>query len=384
MIWVHAPEPGSLLAIQDLTQRLAALRNDLSVLVTLPDLKSFRSAAARADLTGPHIFLEKAPTENPKAVRAFWQHWHPDIGIWAWGTLRPNLIVQAHDAGCTLALIDADAEGFESTRDRWMPDLARHLLEPFVTLMARSGAGVQKLEKLGLPTARIDQTPPLQAGGSALPCDESDLMELTEALGARSVWLACNVQDDEVDMILDAHRNALRLSHRLLLILHPATPDIAKALEKKLNLNVLRCANWDEGDMPDDLTQVLIGADTADLGLFYRVAPIAFMGSTMAAGRAGRNPYEAAALGSAVLYGPHTGPFLPFYSILKDAGAARSITDTESLHAAVSHLIAPDRAAAMAHAGWDVISRGAGLTDRVVDLVQAVLEDDLGAWHARA
>ena len=52
--------------------------------------------------------------------------------------------------------------------------------------------------------------------------------------------------------------------------------------------------------------------------------------------------------------------------------------DFDSLASAVSQLVAPDRAAAMAHAGWDVVSQGAALTDKVIAQVFRWLdgEDD--------
>jgi hypothetical protein len=53
---------------------------------------------------------------------------------------------------------------------------------------------------------------------------------------------------------------------------------------------------------------------------------------------------------------------------------ARIVNDATALGTAVSRLIAPDQAAVMAHAGWDVISRGAAVTDKVIDLVQDTLD----------
>jgi 3-deoxy-D-manno-octulosonic-acid transferase len=40
----------------------------------------------------------------------------------------------------------------------------------------------------------------------------------------------------------------------------------------------------------------------------------------------------------------------------------------------VSQLISPDHAASMAMAGWDVISQGAAVSDRVMELIQAALD----------
>ena len=108
------------------------------------------------------------------------------------------------------------------------------------------------------------------------------------------------------------------------------------------------------------------------------MAPVSFLGGSLVAGREGVDPLEAAALGSAVLYGPRVGRHLQSYSRLASAGAARIINDSAALGMAVSRLVAPDQSAIMAHAGWDVVSEGAALTDRITDLVQDTLDTQFG------
>ena len=117
--------------------------------------------------------------------------------------------------------------------------------------------------------------------------------------------------------------------------------------------------------MPDENTQVFVAENPGELGLWYRLAPLSFLGGSLVPGHGGHDPFEAATLGSAILTGPTSGG-IGAYTRLVEAGAARIVRDTDSLAAAVSNLIAPDQAAAMAHAGWDVISAGAALADAVV------------------
>ena len=383
LVWLHAAEASNLLAIQDLAQRLCSARDDLHVLITLPD----RNSLDVARMTSPKedtIHLDEIPSEHPAAVDSFLRNWAPDMCIWAWGRLRPTLVHETHQKDCPMSLIDADTGGFDGRRDRWLPDLSRDLLSGFVALMARSAAAAQRLENLGLPRGNIEVTPPLQAGGQALPCDDADLTEMTSRLGGRPVWLATGVQEEETDTILKAHRHALRYSHRLLLILHPAHPrSFHPFAEEAVGLG-FRVGEWSAMEEPSENTQVMMAEDDSDLGLFYRLAPVSFLGSSLSPGHGGCNPFEAAALGSAVLYGPNVRRYLPFYSRLANAGAARIVKDTQSLGTAVTRLIAPDQAAAMAHAGWDVISHGAELTDRVIDLVQTTLDDRLERRHANA
>ena len=83
---------------------------------------------------------------------------------------------------------------------------------------------------------------------------------------------------------------------------------------------------------------------------------------------------RAAGLGSAVLYGPNVRNHLNAYSRLASAGAARIVNDANALGVAVARLIAPDHAATMALAGWQVASESAAVTDRIVDLVQDALD----------
>ncbi|MGZ2255852.1 3-deoxy-D-manno-octulosonic acid transferase [Roseobacter sp. A03A-229] len=383
LVWLHAAEASNLLALQDLAQRLCAARNRLQVLITLPDRDSLDAARTTSPKT-EFVHLEELPSEHPSAVGKFLQHWAPDMCIWAWGRLRPTLVHETRAQGCPMVLIDADTGGFDGRRDRWLPDLTRELLTEFVALMARSNQAATRLEQLGLRRSDIEVTPPLQAGGQALPCDETDLTDMITTLGGRPVWLATAVRDEETDVIFAAHRHALRYSHRLLLILQPALRDEVARISEKAALEGFRVSTWSSLGEPSETTQVMVAEDADDLGLFYRLAPVSFLGSSLSPGHGGCNPFEAAALGSAVLYGPNVRRYLPFYTRLANAGAARIVRDAQTLGAAITRLIAPDQAAAMAHAGWDVISHGAELTDRVIELVEDTLDARLEQKNARA
>lgn len=383
VVWIHAPESRSLLAISDLALRLCALRAGLSIIITARDALAAEEMQRNIGHGSP-VTVEVAPSEHPLSVASFWRHWAPDMGLWAWGELRPNLIQQAHEAGCPMILIDADAAAFDRKRDRWLPELSKNLLLPFVALMVRSTDTLKRLESLGLSTREIELTPPLEAGGRALPCDDSQLDDLSQQLKGRPVWFASHVAPSEYSAVLTAHRQAQRLSHRLLLVVFPANSEALPELYDAIAKEEFRYVNWSESGECDDATQVILVDDANDLGLFYRASPVTFMGSSLADGDSVRNPFEAAALGSAILYGPKVRRFSPFYARLASAGAARIVKDADSLASAIIHLIAPDRAAHMAHAGWDVISRGADITDRVIDLVQSGLDGELESTDARA
>lgn len=376
LVWLHVGETDNLLAVRDLAKRLVRSRENLSALVTVTDPDLFAGRVAKA---GDDLLESVIPSEHPAAIAAFLDHWSPDLCVWTYGMLRPNLILEAAKRSCQMVLIDADASGFDHRRDRWLPDVTRQVLSCFAAILARSTQGYRRLISIGVLPEELEQTSALMAGGEALSCADSDLEELSAAMTGRPTWFAAHVLPVELPIVLAAHKQALRLSHRLLLILQPSSPDDAEAAAEMASQEDMTVIRWDNGQFPDDISQVMIASDRSDRGLFFRVSPVSFLGATLVPGRTGCDPLDAAALGSAVLYGPKVRHHMPSYSRLAAAGAARIIIDADTLGTAISRLIAPDQAATMAHAGWDVISQGAALADKVVDLVQDALDSRLSS-----
>lgn len=177
----------------------------------------------------------------------------------------------------------------------------------------------------------------------------------------------------ELEQISAAQRQASRRAHRLLLLLIPAVPAEAAEMAQRLRDDGFVVSCRSDGAEPDEATQIYLADSAAEMGLWYRLAPFTFMGGTLE-GLGGRHPFEPAALGSAVLHGPVTAGHAPAYQRLASAGASRAVRSAADLGNAVEVLLAPDKAAAMAHAAWDVTSSGAGVTNRVVDLIRAHLD----------
>ena len=115
-------------------------------------------------------------------------------------------------------------------------------------------------------------------------------------------------------------------------------------------------------------TDVIVAKGFDGLGLWYQMAAVCFLGGSLTP-HGGHTPLEAANLGSAIIHGPHVDNYADIYLRLRDAGAAIEVTSVSSLVEAVTELVIPDRAAAMAHAGWMISSEGADATDTLVEAI---------------
>ncbi|MEO0633378.1 MAG: glycosyltransferase N-terminal domain-containing protein [Pseudomonadota bacterium] len=366
LIWLHAAETGNLTAIADLARAIVIALPHVHVLLTSSEL----AVMTHAD---DGIITQVLATDHPIYAEAFVAHWRPNVLIWTWGGLMPNLVIAAREAGAHMILTDAARDGFESRKDRWLPEVPRRLLSHFDTVIARSKPAFHRLAQLGHPPARIEHGQPMRPQGTTLSAADSDVSEVTSALGGRPCWLAAMVHGAELITVLAAHRQALKASYRLLLILlikDPSDGDRARAAARERGLNV---ALWTEGEMPQDSAQVLLADATDELGLWLRLAPVVFAGGSLQPDTPDMDPHTIAAHGVALIYGPYVQSHGAGYKRLLDAGAARIVSDQSSLGLAVTQMIVPDRAAAMAMAGWNVLTEGAAATDRLVSELTAYL-----------
>ena len=198
-------------------------------------------------------------------------------------------------------------------------------------------------------------------------CDEGERDRIGEILVGRPVWFAHRVPHQEMRVVIDAFLQAQRKAHRMLLILDlldPAGTEDCLALCTELELTAH--ARVEEGE-PESRTQVFLAESGEDTGLWYRLAALAYMGGSLTSGDV-PNPMVAVALGSAVVHGPEIGQNQHAYDRLREAGATQPLETAQDLSRRVAALMEPDQCAEMAATGWEVVSEGAEVTDRLVEI----------------
>lgn len=365
LVWIHTGADRHGLAARELAVRMRADRADLSFLLT--------TGADRRKASDTGLISQLAPDDALPAVRRFLGHWQPDAAIFTEPDLRPALITEAADRGIPLFLVDAQTARPDPQSWRWRRGMSGSLLARFRKVLTGDAEAAAALRRLGAMAQQIEISGYLEEGTPALPCNEAERDALAAGLAGRPVWLAAYVTNDECAAVIDAHERALRRSHRLLLILVPGDRAEGVAWARRLVADGNSVALRSAGEEPDTETRIYIADTECEMGLWYRLAPISFMGRSLSAD-GGANPFEPAALGSAILHGPNVRNFRQAYARLGSAGATRLVRNARDLAGAVERLLSPDTAAAMAHAAWQVGSSGAEVTDRVRDLIFAELD----------
>ncbi|MBC6437234.1 MAG: 3-deoxy-D-manno-octulosonic acid transferase [Rhodobacteraceae bacterium] len=365
LLWFHAASVGESLALLELIRRVIEDDSELSVLVTT---STVTSAAVMESRLPDGAFHQYIPLDATVFVRRFLDHWHPALAVWTESELWPALMTETHARNIPMLLINARMSKASYDKWCWLRGMARSLLQRFDFAHVQDDITAGYLRRLGLPEERMQVTGTLKEGAAALPYDEGERAQLASDLSGRPVWLAASTHEGEEEKVLEAHRLALRGNPRLLLILVPRHPQRGDALAEWLEGDgwVIARRSRDARFGPD--CQVYLADTMGEMGLWYRLSPISFVGGSLTR-TGGHNPFEPAALGSAILHGPYVTNFADIYQRLTEAGAVRLVLGADTLARAVNDLMNPGTAAAMASAAWDVSSAGANVTDMAAGLL---------------
>lgn len=372
LVWIHAASVGESLSVLPLVERMR--RRGLGVLLTTGTVTSARMVADRLPNGAIHQYL---PVDRTAYVESFLDHWRPDLMLWTESDFWPNMLVEAKRRAIPMVLVQGRISPRSYARWRYLPDLIGAMLGGFDLCLAQTEADAGRLRGLGGGDVRCLGN--LKYAVPPLPGDEAELERLQTALAGRPFWLAASTHPGEETIIASVHRRlALRFPTLLTMIVprHPARgPDIAR----KLIAQGLSVALRSGGETPQAGTAIHIADTMGELGVFYRLSDIVFMGKSLTVG-GGQNPFEPARLGCAVLFGPRMENFPEMAAQMIAAGAAIEVKDADTMAQTVATLFDdPDRLARMksAAAAW------AKTEAEVLDVVEAALAPFLRAAETR-
>ena len=365
LVWFHADTVPTAWSILELVRRLSEEDETLVFLVS--------TGAEPGEYPEPADLPDQAtmcylPHDMQNPVAGFLDHWRPDILVWSGAEIRPCLFLTCRDRKVPMVGVGLDLPQPAHRLWRFFGDATGYLFDLFRVIHVSNPETHAVLTEMGVDGHKILISGPLQDSPRPLPYIEEERQAMTTAIGRRTAWLAASITAREEDQVIAAYREVLRRAPRALLILNPRETGRSDALLGKLRDAGWRVAHRDAGDplLPD--TEVYVTEDAEELGLWYRIAPVCFVGGSLSQAPT-QNPMEAAALGSAIIHGNLLNAHLGAYDRLKQAGGSIEVFGAEGLATAVVQLLAPDRAANLAHAAWEVSSSGAEVADQVVETI---------------
>jgi 3-deoxy-D-manno-octulosonic-acid transferase len=366
LCWLHGASVGESVTLLPVIERLAA--QGYRILLTTGTVTSAALMAGRLPEGAIHQFI---PLDVPAFVRRFLGHWRPDLAVFVESEIWPTMISEVRAAGIPLALVNGRMSPRSFARWQHVPRTIGALLGCFDLIAAQSTADGDRFAALGshhvVPAGNLkfDAPPP--------PADAAKLQALREAIGARPLWVAASTHAGEEAVAGQVHAGLKSRFPAVLTIIVPRHPDRAGEIRAELEAHKLVVAQRSQGRLPAGSTDIYLADTVGELGLFYRLARIVFVGKSLV-GRGGQNPVEPAKLGAAVLHGPFVHNFVEAFGAFDSMDGAITVGSSEELTAAIVRLLAdPTETGRIASGGQEAVASLTGALDRTMEALGPLL-----------
>lgn len=367
LVWIHAASVGETVSILPV---LSALAPHATILLTTGTVTSAELLEQRLPALGltERVLHRFAPLDVPAWINRFLDHWRPDAGAFVESELWPNQLHACRTRGIPLILLNGRLS--ERSFDLWrrMPGFARYVLGAFHSIWARGNEDSARFRALGC--AQVEPAGDLKFAAAPLPFDLAEYERLRCILAERPVWVAASTHPGEEEAIVACHGRLAERHPDLLTILVPRHPNRGAALAAAFGLPRRSV------DASPPMRGIWLADTLGEMGLWYRLAPVAFVGRSLFAPGGGQNPLEPARLGRAIAVGPFTGNFVEHGALLRDADAVREVADPAGLADFVSEMLTdPARARAMGERAAAIAERQGDLPERAARAILALIVD---------
>ncbi|MCX5497365.1 3-deoxy-D-manno-octulosonic acid transferase [Kaistia dalseonensis] len=332
LVWVHAASVGETNAVLPLVKRI--VDEGLNVLFTTVTVTSAAVAAKRLPRGAFHQF---SPLDLTPFVDRFLDYWKPDIAISVESEIWPGMMSGLARRGIPQIFVNARMSERSFTRWDKLGRAVSPLFSRVSLALAQSDGDGERLAALGMKQVRVTgnlkfDVPPPYASPEAVSA-------FAAHIAGRSVFVAASTHPGEEEVVAAAHRVLRHRRRELLTIIVPRHPVRGAEIREQLLQRglVVATRSLDEPVTPE--TDIYLADTLGEIGLFYRVAPVAFIGGTLVP-IGGHNPIEPAQLNAAILHGPHVHNAAEIYAALDRSGRAELVRGSEELASILDELFA--------------------------------------------
>lgn len=366
LIWIHGASVGEVLAAAALVDRLRAL--NVRILMTSGTVTSAEIVTGRFP---PDVIHQYLPFDAPRYVSRFLDHWQPTMALFVESDLWPNLILSCSERRIPMVVINGRMS--QRSYPRWKKAQATigALLGRFDFVLAQSDADAERFASLG--ARDVLTTGNLKLDVPAPPADRTKLDKLMAVTRGRPVIAAASTHAGEEEMMIAAHRKLAAYLPALLSVVIPRHPARGAEIASLVSASGLQSAQRSREQLPSAQTDIYVADTIGEMGLFYRFAPIVFMGGSLVE-HGGQNPIEAIKLGAAILHGPHVHNFTEVYGALDRTGGARQVDNVEMLLRQLGQWLSDSALRQQSSdAAMTVVERLGGALDRTLAALQPYL-----------
>jgi 3-deoxy-D-manno-octulosonic-acid transferase len=367
LAWIHAASVGEAQSTLILIDNLLKYNENINILVTTGTVTSAKMMAQKLPKRAFHQFY---PLDHPDWTERFLDYWKPDLVFWMESEIWPNMLLGIQKRGIPAALVNARLSGKSALLWKIAKGSARRLLNTFSVILAQTPEDADHYVALGAKNVQV--TDNVKYSAKPLPADDMDLKDITAYTRGRPLWVYASSHRGEEALACRVHQILKNSLHDIMTVIVPRHPQRGaeiKIICEEHKLSVIR--RGADKILPGAETDIYLADTMGELGLFYRLAPVALIGRSFSDdGGGGHNPIEAAQLNCAVLHGPRVQFQKQIFKEMDAAGASVQVNNEKELIDALRAVLT-DRT--RLEAQQKIASEFAHSKERVIDRVMQAL-----------
>lgn len=369
-VWLHAVSMGEVNAAAPVVDALRKAHPEWRWLITT--ITPTGSARVHA-LWGDGVEHVYVPYDLPGAVARFLRHYRPRLALVMETELWPNLLFGCRDHGIPTYLLNARLSARSLRGYRVLAPLIARVVRTLRRIGAQSSADAARFIALGAAREGVVDTGNLKFDIAVPEGLDGFVRTFSDKLGRRPVWIAASTHEEEEAAVVSIHRRLRERWPDLLLLWAPRHPERFGRVAEQAQAAGWKVATRTKSSWPGAGDDVFVIDTMGELMAFYACAEAAFVGGSLQP-VGGHNLLEPAAVGTAIVTGPHLHNFVEISRRLQEAGALVVADDADGIAQALGELLAdPQARGRIAEAGRALVEQGRGALARTLQMIDADL-----------
>jgi 3-deoxy-D-manno-octulosonic-acid transferase len=381
VVWIHCVSVGETQAARPLVQGLRRRFPEFQVAISTTTLTG--QNLAREIFRDETVRVFYFPFDWRWVVRRSLKAIHPNVVLIMETELWPGFLRECQAQQIPVALVNGRLSEQSCRRYRLIKPFIRRVLSAISMAVMQSERDAARLASLGMNADKLLVSGNLKFDAGTLPADDALSREFRERFqldGNEPLVLAASTHDPEEVILLNTFRQVLvRSANKPRLMIAPRHPERFAEVADFLKASGLR---WVRRTAPpktsDGDAEVILLDSIGELHSAYSLATIVFVGGSLAR-TGGHNILEPAAVGAAVITGPHTYNFQFIVETFVQAGAVIQLQPQSDSGAIVElgnvilELLAePARRIELGSRAEKLVKENRGATERTLDLLQPI------------
>ena len=379
VVWLHCVSVGESQAARPLVAGIRKRFPDHLIVVSTTTLTGQKLAREIFKDEAARVFY--FPFDWGWTVRRTLKAIRPNSVLIMETEIWPRFFRECEARAIPIAIVNGRLSSQSFRRYMWISGFLKRVLKGLTLAVMQSQTDAERIVELGLDPAKVSVCGSIKfdagkmGGSSAIASDFSERFNITETT---PLLIAASTHESEESIVLAALAKVRHPALRL--VLAPRHPERFAQVAALLDQSGLKWSRRSSPPDPTDKTSEVILLDSiGELSSLYPLAKLVFVGGSFSR-TGGHNILEPAAVGAAIVTGPHTFNFADITKAFVRAGAIVQLNagnnqeSIDSLSAAISDLVSnEEHRIALQTKAKRLVEQNLGATDRTIQLLEELI-----------